>query len=176
MSKKADLFELYQQDPEKADEVVFGRVPENDRRGFLKGAGLATMSALLGATIPFSRNMPSGFIPAAMAEEPFRIQGKNGLTILNDRPVNAETPAHLLNDPVTPTERHFIRNNGILPTDMNPNTWSLTIDGEVHNPLKLSIADLKKRFPVHTYQLQIECGGNGRSFFEPKSKGNQWSL
>jgi hypothetical protein len=60
---EVDLFELYVEDPELADELVFGRVPHKDRRGFLKGAGLTAMGALIGAAIPFHRNMPSGFIP-----------------------------------------------------------------------------------------------------------------
>ena len=52
----------------------------------------------------------------------------------------------------------------------------LTIDGLVDTPLKLSIADLKSRFEVVTRQICIECGGNGRAYFDPKAKGNQWSL
>ena len=154
------LFTLSAADPELADKLVFGRVPHKDRRGFLRGAVLATMGALIGATIPFHRNMPSGFIPEAIAATGMKIDGKNGLTILNDRPVNAETPAHLLDDDVTPTSRHFIRNNGIPPEDMNPDNWMLTIDGFVDNPLKLSIADLKSKFEVVTRKICIECGGN----------------
>ena len=174
--KKVDLFELYAEDPELADKLVFGRVPHKDRRGFLRGAGLAAMGGLLGTAIPFHRNMPSGFIPEALAATAMEIKGKNGLTILNDRPVNAETPAHLLDDDVTPTSRHFIRNNGIPPEDMNPDTWTLTIDGLVGSPLQLSIADLKDKFEVVTRKICIECGGNGRAYFDPKAKGNQWSL
>jgi DMSO/TMAO reductase YedYZ molybdopterin-dependent catalytic subunit len=174
--KKVDLFELYAEDPELADKLVFGRVPHKDRRGFLRGAGLAAMGGLLGTAIPFHRNMPSGFIPEALAATAMEIKGKNGLTILNDRPVNAETPAHLLDDDVTPTSRHFIRNNGIPPEDMNPDTWTLTIDGLVDSPLQLSIADLKDKFEVVTRKICIECGGNGRAYFDPKAKGNQWSL
>lgn len=68
--KSADLFELYAEDPDKADEVVFGREPNKDRRGFLKGAGLASMGALIGTAIPFHRNMPAGFIPEALASNP----------------------------------------------------------------------------------------------------------
>jgi DMSO/TMAO reductase YedYZ molybdopterin-dependent catalytic subunit len=174
--RTSDLFELYADDPVRADEIVFGRVPENDRRGFLRGAGLATMGALLGASIPFNRNMPSGFIPEALAAKPFKIKGKDGLTVLNDRPVNAETPAHLLDDNVTPTSRHFIRNNGIPPENMDAGSWSLQIDGLVDNPMTLSIDDLKRRFEVVTYQLTVECGGNGRGFFDPPARGNQWTL
>ena len=173
---EVDLFELYAEDPELADELVFGRVAHKDRRGFLKGAGLTAMGALIGAAIPFHRNMPSGFIPEAIAQSGMKIKGKNGLTILNDRPVNAETPPHLLDDDVTPTARHFIRNNGIPPDDMNADSWRLVIDGFVDNPLKLSIADLKSKFETVTREICIECGGNGRAFFDPKAKGNQWSL
>ena len=177
MSKRErDIFELYVEDPEKADKLLFGRVSNPDRRGFLKGAGLATMATMIGASIPFHRWMPSGFIPAALAEEPFRIDGKDGLSILNDRPVNAECPPHLLDDAVTPTARHFVRNNGVPPENVDPATWTLDIDGEVENPLKFTIDELKKNFNVVTLQLQLECGGNGRSFFDPKAKGNQWTV
>ncbi|MDJ0872215.1 MAG: molybdopterin-dependent oxidoreductase [Gammaproteobacteria bacterium] len=177
MSKKEiDVFELYAEDPEKADRVVFGRVVNPNRRGFLKGAGLATMAAMVGGFIPFHRNMPAGFIPAALAEEPFRISGKDGLTVLNDRPVNAECPPHLLDDQVTPTSRHFVRNNGVPPANVDAAGWKLTVDGEVKSPMTMTIEDLKKKFDVVTLQLQLECGGNGRSFFDPKAKGNQWTV
>ncbi len=169
------LYELYEKDPVLADELVFGRKTNEDRRGFLKGAGLATMGAMLGAAIPFHRNMPAGFVPVALADNHGMIDGKDGLTVLNDRPVNAETPAHLLDDDITPTSRHFIRNNGIPPEDMNADSWSLTVDGLVDNPMTLSIADLKSKFEVVTKNLTIECGGNGRAAFDPPAKGNQWT-
>ncbi|MDA9556658.1 molybdopterin-dependent oxidoreductase [Vibrio sp.] len=179
MDKKTQegLFELYAKDPIEADKKVFGRVSKPDRRGFLKGAGLTAMAAAVGGLIPFHRNMPGGMIPAAYAGEldHFEIKGKDGLTVLNDRPLNAETPAHLLDDPITPTERHFIRNNGIPPKTVDASTWTLTIDGFVDKPLELSIDDLKKNFEVVESALVIECGGNGRASFEPKAKGNQWS-
>lgn len=173
--ERVELFKLYEEDPDRADRLIFGRVPHQDRRGFLRGAGLATMGAIVGATIPFHRSMPSGFVPVAMAQTPGAIAGKDGLTVLNDRPVNAETPPHLLDDDVTPTSRHFIRNNGIPPENMDAATWELTVDGLVDNPMVLSIADLKSRFEVVTAQLTIECGGNGRAFFDPPASGNQWT-
>jgi len=174
--RERNVFELYAEDPTKADQILFGRVPNPDRRGFLKNAGLATMAALVGGAIPFHRNMPAGMIPAALAEEPFRIEGKDGLVVLNDRPVNAETPAHLLDDAVTPTARHFIRNNGVPPKAVDAASWTLRVDGEVEEPFELSIDELKDRFEVVTLQLQLECGGNGRAFFEPNARGNQWTL
>ncbi len=176
--KERGLCELYGDDPERADAVIFDRVAQPDRRGFLRGAGLTTMGALLGTSIPFAKNMPAGLIPSALADSlaDFKIEGKEGLTVLNDRPVNAETPPHLLDDDVTPTARHFIRNNGVPPESMDAEGWKLTIDGEVESPMTLSIAELKERFEVVERALVIECGGNGRAAFNPPAKGNQWTL
>jgi len=173
-NKELTVQEFFADDPERADRAFFGRVAHPDRRGFLRRAGLATMGAMVGATIPFHRNMPAGFVPAAMAQGDVLV-GKDGLTLLNDRPVNAETPPELLDDPITPTSRHFIRNNGIPPSDVSPTAWTLTVDGFVDNPMTLTIADLRARFDVVTMALTLECGGNGRGFFNPPASGNQWT-
>ncbi|MEC8181583.1 MAG: sulfite oxidase, partial [Pseudomonadota bacterium] len=71
--------------------------------------------------------------------------------------------------------RHFIRNNGIPPEDPDMAGWRLIIDGLVDRPMTLSIADLRAQFEVVHQNLVIECGGNGRAFFEPPAKGNQWT-
>lgn len=168
------LFAYFEKDVERADKRFFGRVAHSDRRGFLRGAGLATMGAMLGTAIPFHRNMPSGLIPVAFAQDDV-LTGKDGLTLLNDRPVNAETPPHLLDDAITPTARHFIRNNGAVPEDMDAASWKLTVDGLVDNPMELSIEDLKSQFETVTMALTLECGGNGRAFFDPPASGNQWT-
>ena len=146
------------------------------RRRFLKGAGMAALGAAAAGAFRFDRWPPHGFVAAAKAAEGPSIAGKEGLRVLNDRPLNAETPAHLLDDEITPVARHFIRNNGIVPTDMNPDTWTLAIDGLVERPLALGIEDLRRRFEVVTHRLVIECGGNGRAGFEPPARGNQWTL
>jgi len=145
------------------------------RRRFLGTASLATLGAVTGLAVPFHANAPVGLVPAVSAQDD-PLVGKDGLTLLNDRPVNAETPAHLLDDAVTPTNRHFIRNNGGLPFDMDAESWTLTIDGFVDTPMELSIADLREQFEVVTQVLHIECGGNGRSAFNPPARGNQWTV
>ena len=58
---------------------------------------------------------------------------------------------------------------------MDADTWTLTIDGSVDRPMTLSIADIRSRFEVVTLALAIECGGNGRAFFRPPARGNQWT-
>ena len=181
MTNKKGLHELYAENPETADELLWGRkIDQVSRRGFLRGSGLAAMTAVLGASIPFARYMPGGLIPAALAQsdESFSIPGKSGLIILNDRPINAETPAHLLDDPITPASRLFVRNNGVPPStwDINPLEWRVYIEGEAcERPEVFTLGELQQRFKHHRLQLQIECGGNGRSEFHPPAKGNQWT-
>jgi len=181
MSRKKErgLWELYLNDPEKADAVIWNRKTDSSRRGFLKRAGLATMVFTIGSYIPFFRNMPSGMIPLALAEpgDEKIIKGKEGLIILNDRPLNAEPPAHLLDEDFTSKEKHFVRNNGLPPeVEKDSNRWTISIDGEVHKPIQLNLEDLKKKFKHHTYALQLECGGNGRAGYYPSAKGNQWKF
>ncbi|MET0193726.1 MAG: sulfite oxidase, partial [Hyphomicrobiaceae bacterium] len=39
----------------------------------------------------------------------------------------------------------------------------------------ITLGDLKKRFKPKTLRMVLECGGNGRSFFQPQARGNQWT-
>ena len=180
--RERGIHELYGADPVEADRRIWGRRSDPlTRRGFLNRGGLAAMSAVLGASIPLAHLMPRGLIPAALAQtpEPFAIPGKEGLVVLNDRPINAETPAHLLDDPITPARHLFVRNNGYPPVreQIDPDAWTLQIGGEsVRRSVTMSVAELKARFEHHTYQLQLECGGNGRAEFVPPASGNQWSV
>jgi DMSO/TMAO reductase YedYZ molybdopterin-dependent catalytic subunit len=170
------LEELYRDDPERADALVFGR------RGMLGGAALAAMGAAIGAALPFARSMPTGFLPAALAQQPaagpklLRMDGKAPLVILGDRPLVAETPEHMLDDEVTPTDRIFVRNNGQIPEPRgDADAWELTIDGEVDRPLTLRLGEIKQRFANVSAAMQMECGGNGRGAFQnPQTSGNQW--
>ena len=143
------------------------------RRAFLKYGGLSAAVISMDLTFPVFRHLQSKWITHAEPLYEKTIPGKNGLSILNNRPLNAETPSHLLDDNITPSDRHFIRNNGLVP-QIDATDWTLTVDGEVHTPLVLTLEQLK-RFKQYTYALQIECGGNGRAGFNPPAKGNQWT-
>jgi sulfite oxidase len=95
---------------------------------------------------------------------------------LGERPLVAETPEHLLDDDTTPIDKFFVRNNGQLPAPASdPDQWKIVIDGEVENRLELSLGELKTRFRPVSRHLVLECGGNGRSFFTPPGRGNQWT-
>ena len=153
--------------------------PNASRRAFLKYGGLTTLTAAIDVTLPALNPLTSEWVTSANADslDKFSIPGKNGLRVLNNRPLNAETLPHFLDDKITPNDRHFVRNNGLVPSfdpERETKGWMLKIDGEVHNPLILNLEQLK-RFKQFTYSLQIECGGNGRAGYDPPVKGNQWT-
>lgn len=199
MSKIERLMEeLYKDDPERADAVVFGRKPDLNRRGFLGGAGLAAVGATVGGAIPFSQNMPSGLMPGAFAQDkpaappaaapaapapaakgpiPLNFPGKSDkLVVLGEKPLVAETPESQLDDDTTPFTKFFIRNNGQMPEEAkDADKWSIKIDGEVNKPLDITLGELKAKFKPVTRRMVLECGGNGRSFFTPQARGNQWT-
>ncbi|TDB66020.1 sulfite oxidase [Arundinibacter roseus] len=153
-------------------------LPHHDRRGFIKKSVLASLASVLGTELVFAGSMPAGYTPLVLsALEGELPTGKHkDLIIRSDRPWNVETPAHLLDDAITPADKMFIRNNGALPTDIDIKNWTLTIDGESVNSKKtFTLQDLKTNFKHYTYQLTLECAGNGRSGFNPPTSGNQWA-
>ncbi len=148
------------------------------RRNFLKRTSIAALGTLVGARIVFADNLPKGYTPVALQDvDPFELFGKHReMVVLNNRPWNIESLPHLLDDRITPNEKMFIRNNGLIPQDIDITKWTLTIDGEsVAEPKTFTLAELKSKFPQYTYQLTLECGGNGRKEFNPPAKGNQWA-
>ncbi|WP_282056367.1 sulfite oxidase [Maribacter luteus] len=149
------------------------------RRNFVTRTALGSLSLLIGAEVVFADTMPKGYRPLAIQDpDPFKMFNKDkGMEVLNDKPWNIEAKAHLLDDKITPNSSMFIRNNGLIPENIDASTWTLTIDGESANESKTySLAELKTKFPQYTYQLTLECGGNGRSEFDPPAKGNQWTV
>lgn len=149
------------------------------RRDFAKKASLSMFASLIGAEIVFGSNMLEGYSPLALQDpDPFKLFNKNkDMVVLNSKPWNIEAQAHLLDDKVTPNSSMFIRNNGLVPEGIDVKTWTLTIDGEsVEKSKTYTLADLQSKFKQYTYQVTLECGGNGRSEFNPPAKGNQWTI
>ena len=150
--------------------------PHQDRRAFLQKSTLAAMSAFLGADIVHAATMPENYIPVALPADFDPMKGKSeGMIIRNEKPWNVEPAPHLLNDAVTPFASIFIRNNGLMPEDVDAANWTLTFGGEsVVKEKTFTLDELKKNFKTYTYQLTLECGGNGRAGFYPPASGNQW--
>jgi DMSO/TMAO reductase YedYZ molybdopterin-dependent catalytic subunit len=92
---------------------------------------------------------------------------KPELRILPTVELNAETPAHLLDDDLTPLGRLFARNTGTMPVPAESDiaAWTLAIDGCVQAPQRWTIPELQQRFETVTRTAVLECAGNGRAFF-----------
>ncbi|MBL4593224.1 MAG: sulfite oxidase [Flavobacteriales bacterium] len=148
-----------------------------NRKNFISSSIIASAAAFFGAKIVVGENPLES--KESVNTNPIKaIQGKHEeLIILNPKPWNAETPPHLLDDKITPADRLFVRNNGIIPKNIDVNNWTLTIEGESTKTKKTyTLKELKSKFKHYSYQLTLECGGNGRKEFSPPAKGNQWDL
>ena len=149
------------------------------RRNFVKKTGLGSLAGILGLDIVYGANIPENYTLLGLQDpDPFQMFNKEKeMVVLNSKPWNMEAVAHLLDDRITPNKYMFIRNNGLVPENIDAKEWTITFDGEsVKEKKTFTLDELKTKFPHHTYQLTLECGGNGRSEFDPPAKGNQWTI
>lgn len=140
---------------------------------------LTSIASVIGTDIVFGNTLPVAYKLLGLQDpDPFTLFDKDTqMVLLNDKPWNMEAQAHLLDDAITPNKYLFIRNNGNIPESIDVASWTLKFDGEsVRQEKTYTLAELKSRFQHHTYQLTLECGGNGRNEFDPPAKGNQWTI
>ena len=149
------------------------------RRNFVKKTGLGSLAGILGLDIVYGAKIPENYTLLGLQDpDPFQMFDKDKeMVVLNSKPWNMEAVAHLLDDRITPNKYMFIRNNGLVPENIDVKEWTITFDGEsVKEKKTFTLEELKSKFAHRTYQLTIECGGNGRSEFDPPAKGNQWTI
>lgn len=75
--------------------------------------------------------------------------------------ISSRTPLQDLHSTITPADLHFERHHAGIPT-IDPAKHELLIHGLVDNPMKFTLADIK-RFPAVTRTCFIECAGNFRT-------------
>src|SRR6266571_6641349 len=68
---------------------------------------------------------------------------KDKLIVRSESPTDFETPVQLLDKAwITPNDLHYVRAH--LPTPaISLNAWNLAVDGEVSQPLNLTINDIR---------------------------------
>ncbi len=104
-----------------------------------------------------------------------KVNGKDSLLLLTDRPPNLETPLKYFLEDYTPNKVFFVRwHLAGLPTAVNTDTFRLRVGGNVSKEIALSINDLKTKFTPVTMTALCQCSGNSRSFFDPRVPGGQW--
>ena len=75
--------------------------------------------------------------------------------------ISSRTPLQDLHSTITPSDLHFERHHAGIPS-IDPVKHELLIHGLVENPMKFTLADIK-RFPSVTRTCFIECAGNFRT-------------
>src|SRR4051794_26764867 len=91
------------------------------------------------------------------------------LVMINPMPYNAEAPPAALVDEITPSNLHYVRSNFAVPE----HDGTLEIGGAVHNPITLTLRDLRA-MPAIERAVTLECAGNGRLDMRPLPTGEPW--
>ncbi|MXP62321.1 molybdopterin oxidoreductase [Roseomonas sp. M0104] len=87
----------------------------------------------------------------------------SGLIVRSEQPFNAEPPLpHLRAAFVTPQATFYVRSHGEVPR-LDEAHHRLRVGGRVAQPLDLSMAELRQRFPHRTVPAVLQCAGNRRS-------------
>jgi len=119
--------------------------------------------------------LPSQAIDNPFATDPVRDER---LITLTACPRNAETPAEVLSDFLTPNGLFYVRNHMWVPVVDEPK-HNLTIELPSGEEKSYTLADLKTRFPIHKISATLQCSGNRRADMskhvpEKKTNGLQW--
>ncbi|GAA2094423.1 sulfite oxidase [Microlunatus panaciterrae] len=85
---------------------------------------------------------------------------------------NRGMPLEMLDHDLTPDGLHYLLVHYDIPT-VDPSAWRLQVDGHVHQPLSLGLAELHDRAHV-THTVTMECAGNGRARLQPRPISQPW--
>jgi DMSO/TMAO reductase YedYZ molybdopterin-dependent catalytic subunit len=146
------------------------------RREILRGMGTAFLSAGSASLWPL-RALAGGTVtlPFGNGERPLvAYPGKRPLLQMTARPPQLETPFSVFDEgALTPNDAFFVRYHlADIPTQIDPDTFRLAVQGQVERPLSLALADLKA-LPQTEIVAVNQCSGNSRGFFEPRIAGGQ---
>ena len=86
---------------------------------------------------------------------------------------SSRTPLQYLQGVVTPSDLHFERHHGGIPT-IDPDRHELLVHGMVERPTVFRLADLK-RFPAESRLRFLECSGNGGTAFQNRGRRRDMS-
>lgn len=150
------------------------RPPLVSRRALLAGAAGAAAGAVLGKLLPSEAEaQESGDAPQVeVPEDPTKVQGAPPSPLgqrspfenperLPRVPTSSRTPHHELNGTITPSDLHYERHHGGIPT-IHPDRWELLVHGMVDRPTVFTLDDLKA-LPAVSRICFLECSGNLRT-------------
>ena len=140
------------------------------------GAGIAAAGVSKFSFAAFAAETVT--LPMGNGERPLvTYPGKRPLIRLTTPPPQLETPFSVFDEGIiTPNDAFFVRYHlADIPLKIDPDSFRLTLQGKVDNPLSLSLSQLKTGFePVELVAIN-QCAGNSRGFFEPRVAGGQFA-
>ena len=134
--------------------------------GAIAAATIAMVKTVTGQLVPAAVPLPTDIPPdptKVLGPPPGSLSSKSNFERLlkTTSDTSSRTPLHKLHGMITPSELHFERHHGGVPT-IDPDKYQLLIHGMVEKPMVFTLRDLK-RFPAVSRISFIECSGNFRS-------------
>ena len=143
------------------------------RRDFFKKAMVAGASVAVGGSLAEAGETHQPIDNREVGKVAF--PEKQPLITYSDRPPLLETPREVFTSRITPNDQFFVRwHMPNIPSHLDPNTYTIKIDGLVEKELEISLNDLKTKFEQVEVEAVLQCGGNSRSAFNPTAGGIQW--
>ena len=145
-----------------------------ERRDFFKKAAVVAGAAAVGSTtVEANAGTHQPIDNRKVSDVAF--PEKRPLIMYSDRPPLLETPRDVFTSALTPNDQFFVRwHMPDIPTHIDPETFTISVNGLVEKELKISLNDLKTKFEQVEVTAVLQCGGNSRSAYTPIPGGIQW--
>ena len=145
------------------------------RRRFLWLLSAGGASAVLAACT--GTREPAGDLPSAAPEPPASPWFKDQAPFVVHGTKGLESRLENMDGVITPHRFFFVRNNSVS-IEVDPENWSLSIEGEaVARPMELSYDEVTA-MESRTLEAYLECAGNHRAMFDlvngRAARGDQW--
>jgi DMSO/TMAO reductase YedYZ molybdopterin-dependent catalytic subunit len=147
------------------------------RRSFLGqagAAGLALVSGSAWAGPSIELPLPGGPRERALTTA---FPQKTTMILQRTRPPLLETPFEVFDRGVfTPNDQFYVRWHwAVIPTEVEVDSFRLSVSGHVDKPLSLSLKDIVDGLPRVELAAVNQCSGNSRGFSQPAVPGAQWA-
>jgi len=141
------------------------------RRDFFK-ASIVASAALAGSSLSAgTTHQPNDKRKVSK----FAFPEKRPMITHSDRPPLLESPRSVFTQAITPNDEFYVRwHLPDIPTHLDPNKFTIKIDGLVERELNITLNELKHDFEQVEITAVQQCGGNSRSAFTPITGGIQW--
>ena len=152
------------------------------RRSFLRQAGAGGLALVSGSAWIASARAET-LIDLPLPEGPkarvvtTSFPQKAAMILQRTRPPLLETPFEVFDRGVfTPNDSFFVRWHwAVIPTEVDVNTFRLSVCGHVDNELSMTLKDIVDGLPRVELAAVNQCSGNSRGYTAPPVAGAQWS-